>query len=66
MTNYISYNKEAGAYVVSQDNAGDVLFVTGTSNAKYKQLTVTVHIGDGSAERPYYLFNKISLKNAIN
>ena len=63
VTKYINYDKKAGYYVVSKDNAGDVVLVIGTSNKKYSTFTVNVHIGNGSVENPYYIFNETDLSN---
>lgn len=58
---YIKYEASLNGYAVSLENAGEVKLIIGTSNAKYPQLTVNVHIGNGSVENPYYIFNETDL-----
>lgn len=61
VTKYISYDKDSKAYVVSQENAGDVTLVIRTSNKKYSDFTISVHIGNGTKENPYYIFSETDL-----
>ena len=61
VTKFISYNSEINSYVVSQENAGDVTLVIRTSNKKYSDFTISVHIGNGSVENPYYIFSETDL-----
>lgn len=59
---YIRYDAELNAFVVSQENAGNVQLVIRTSNKKYADFTISVHIGNGSVENPYYIFNETELQ----
>ncbi len=61
VTKYIKYDEESASYIVSQENAGEVTLVIRTSNKKYADFTISVHIGDGSVENPYYIFNESDL-----
>ena len=61
VTKYISYDENSKAYVVSQENAGDVTLVIRTTNNKYSDFTISVHIGNGSIENPYYIFSETDL-----
>ena len=61
VTKYIEFDAESQAYVVSQENAGDVTLIIRTSNKKYGDFKVSVHIGNGTAENPYYIFNESQL-----
>ena len=61
VTKYIEFNQEAQAFIVSQENAGDVTLVIRTSNNKYADFTISVHIGNGTQENPYYIFNESQL-----
>lgn len=63
---YIKYDATSNAYIVSLENAGEVKLVIGTSNPKYPQLIVNVHIGNGSVENPYYIFNETDLARIGN
>ena len=61
VTKYISYDSTSDSFVVSQENAGDVTLVIRTSNKKYSDFTISVHIGNGSIENPYYIFSETDL-----
>ena len=61
VTKYIKYDEESSSFVVSKENAGEVTLVVRTSNKKYPDFTVNVHIGNGSIENPYYIFNESEL-----
>ena len=61
VTKFIKYDENSNAYVVSQENAGEVTLIIRTSNKKYADFTISVHIGDGSVENPYYIFNESDL-----
>lgn len=61
VTDYIKYNAESGAFEVSQTKGGEVTLVIRTSNKKYSDFTINVHIGNGSTENPYYIFNESEL-----
>lgn len=59
--NAVSYDESKGYYIVNGSVAGDVTLVITTSNKKYAEFTVTVHIGNGEKETPYYVFNETDL-----
>ncbi len=61
VTKFISYDEASSSYVVSRENAGDVTLVIRTSNKKYSDFTISVHIGNGSQENPYYIFSETDL-----
>ena len=61
VTKFIKYDEESASFVVSQENAGEVTLVIRTSNKKYPDFTINVHIGNGSVENPYYIFNESEL-----
>ena len=57
----VKYDEEKGYYVVGGSVAGDVDIVISTSNKKYAEFTIKVHIGNGKQETPYYIFNETDL-----
>lgn len=57
----VCFDDSKGYYVVNGSVAGDVNLVITTSNKKYGEFTVTVHIGNGAKETPYYVFNETDL-----
>lgn len=57
----VSYDENKGYYIVNGTVAGDVTLVITTSNKKYAEFTVTVHVGNGEKETPYYVFNETDL-----
>ena len=61
VTKYIKYDEKLDSFVISQENAGEVVLVISTSNKKYADFTINVHIGNGSAQNPYYVFNEADL-----
>ena len=61
VTKFIKYDEESASFVVSQENAGEVTLVIRTTNKKYADFTISVHIGNGSIENPYYIFNESDL-----
>ena len=61
VTKFIKYDEQLNSFVVSQQNAGEVVLVISTSNKKYADFTINVHIGNGSASNPYYIFNESDL-----
>ena len=61
VTKYIEYNEESSSFVVSNEYAGEVTLVISTTNEKYPDFTINVHIGNGSLENPYYIFNESDL-----
>ena len=62
VTKYIKYDEATGSFIVSQSYGGDVTLVISTTNKKYADFTISVHIGDGSEQNPYYIFNENELK----
>ncbi len=61
VTSAIRFDDEKGYYVVEGNTAGDVKLVITTSNEKYSEFTITVHVGNGEKETPYYVFNETDL-----
>ncbi len=61
VTKYIEFDAESQAYVVSQENGGEVTLIIRTSNKKYGDFKISVHIGNGTAANPYYIFNESQL-----
>ncbi|MBQ8615732.1 MAG: hypothetical protein IJ415_04125 [Clostridia bacterium] len=61
VTKYIKYDEQLDSFVVSQENAGEVTLVISTTNKKYSDFTVNVHIGNGSTQNPYFIFNETDL-----
>lgn len=59
VTSAISYDSEKGYYLAKQ--GGDFELVISTSNKKFSQFTITVHIGDGSENNPYFIKNEQEL-----
>ena len=62
VTKYIKYDEQLNSFVVSSTLGGEVTLVISTTNKKYADFTITVHIGDGSVQNPYYLFNETDLE----
>lgn len=60
-TKFLEYSEEKGGYIVKQ--GGDVSLVITTSNKKYPEFYVSVHIGDGTENNPFVLFNQADLNN---
>ena len=58
---FIKYDEESNSFVVSEENAGEVKLVIRTSNKKYADFIINVHIGNGSVENPYFIFNETEL-----
>jgi len=61
VTSAINFDAENGYYVVKGDIAGDIKLVITTSNKRYAEFTITVHVGNGEKETPYYIFNETDL-----
>lgn len=61
VTNLISYDQESGCYIVSETASGEIELVISTSNKNYAEFKVKVHVGNGSVENPYYIFNQTQL-----
>lgn len=61
VTKYIEYKSELNSYVVSNDNAGEVTLVISTTNKKYDDFNIKVHIGNGTVENPYFIFSESDL-----
>lgn len=57
----ISYNEEGKYYTISSSAGGEVDLVITTTNKKYSEFIVKLHIGNGSVENPYYVFNELDL-----
>ncbi len=61
VTKYIKFDEESSSFIVSQENAGEVTLVIRTTNKKYPDFTINVHIGNGTQENPYFIFNQRDL-----
>ena len=61
VTNLISYDQESGCYIVSESASGEIELVISTTNKNYAEFKVKVHVGNGSVENPYYIFNQTQL-----
>jgi len=61
VTSAINFDAENGYYVVKGEVAGDIKLVITTSNKRYAEFTITVHVGNGEKETPYYIFNETDL-----
>lgn len=61
VTKYIKYEAESSSFVVSNENGGDVTLVIRTSNKKYQDFKINVHIGNGSTAHPYFIFSEADL-----
>ena len=61
VTSAICFDEEKGYYEVKGNVAGDIKLVISTSNEKYAEFTITVHVGNGEKETPYYIFNETDL-----
>lgn len=61
VTKFIKYDESINSYVVSNTNAGDVILKIRTSNNKYDDFTISVHIGNGSEQNPYFVFSETEL-----
>jgi len=59
--NAVSYNEETGCYEIATTAGGEVELVISTTNKKYSEFKVKLHIGNGSVENPYYVFNQVDL-----
>lgn len=57
----ICFDSKKGYYEVKGAVAGDIKLVITTSNKKYSEFTITVHVGNGEKETPYYIFNETDL-----
>ena len=62
VTKFIEFDEQLNSFVVSQQNGGEVTLVISTSNKKYSDFTINVHIGNGSIQHPYYIFNESDLE----
>lgn len=62
VTKQIEFDAEHNRYVVKSGAAGDVNLKITTSNKKFAEFIVSVHVGNGSVENPYYVFNESTLK----
>ncbi len=61
VTKYIKYDEASSCFVVSNEYGGDVTLVIRTSNKKYHDFKINVHIGNGSTTHPYFIFNEADL-----
>ena len=56
----INYDADKGYYVVG-DQGGDVTLLITTSNKKFAEFKVNVHIGNGTESHPYYINDEATL-----
>ena len=63
VTNLISYQADKNAYVVNSTAGGQVTLVITTTNKNYSKFEVVVHIGSGTQENPFYVFDESDLNN---
>jgi uncharacterized protein YxeA len=61
VTSAIRFDEEKGYYIVGGAVAGDIKLAISTSNEKYAEFIITVHVGNGEKETPYYIFNETDL-----
>ena len=59
----IAYDKENKYYIVDAKAGGDFDLVISTTNKRYPEFKVKVHVGNGSVENPYYIFKETDLAN---
>ena len=60
VTQFINYNEDRGYYVANK--GGEVNLLITTTNEKYAEFNITVHIGDGSVANPYYIDSQSDLQ----
>lgn len=58
---FIKFDEKSKSYLVSKDNAGEVALKISTSNPKCSEFIINVHIGNGSVDNPFYVFDEIFL-----
>lgn len=66
VTKYIKYDANTSSFVVSNEHGGDVTLVIRTSNKKYHDFKINVHIGNGSTAHPYFIFSEADLNKMGN
>ncbi len=59
VTSCIEYDETKGYYVAKA--GGDVELLITTSNSKYAEFKINIHIGNGSETNPYYISNQTDL-----
>lgn len=60
VTSMVNYDADKGYYVVG-DQGGDVTLLIKTSNKKFAEFKVNVHIGNGTESHPYYIDDETTL-----
>lgn len=55
----VSFDEKGGCYVANK--GGVYAIVISTSNSKYPNFSINVHVGEGSEQFPYYIFNQEDL-----
>ena len=60
VTNMVNYDADKGYYVVG-NMGGDVTLIIKTTNKKFAEFKVNVHIGNGSEAHPYYIDDETTL-----
>lgn len=66
VTKYIEYKQGQNCYYVSKDFGGEINLVISTNNKNYPSFNVLIHVGNGTKENPYYIFNETNLKEIGN
>ena len=60
VTEYISFDEDKGYYVANK--GGEVNLIITTTNGKYPEFQISVHIGEGTKENPYYIDSQADLE----
>ena len=60
VTEYISFDEDKGYYVANK--GGEVILIITTTNDKYPEFQISVHIGEGTQDNPYYIDSQADLE----
>lgn len=60
VTSVIEYDVDKGFYVAQ--SGGSVTLIISTSNSKFKEFKINVHVGDGSVDNPYFISRQADLE----
>ncbi|MBR6779368.1 MAG: hypothetical protein IKM43_04445 [Clostridia bacterium] len=61
VTKYVSFDADKGYYVVGSQG-GEVSLIIKTTNKRYPEFKINLHIGDGSQNNPYYIDDQTDLE----
>lgn len=61
VTKYIAFDEASNCYVVSNTAGGTIKLVIATNNDKFPIFEISVHVGNGTVENPYYIFGENEL-----